>query len=225
MTGNPTAVAPSTSGMGVAAPERRTGHRFPGPLVLLGGLLAGFAWGIDARVWMRFISTDPEFTWSGTLFIVIAFGIVGLTQSGAYLGRRANLGRRLMTVLRVVGVISLLPLGFGAGASMLPTIILATLALTQRTWPRWLRGILAAVALLPALATALSFFGDLPLIRAAVGAIWFVGIYAGIVWAARYSLGPQLDGWRVPMAARVVGFAALAPLILLAIMVTTQLAE
>lgn len=193
--------------------------------MLAGGLLAGLAWGINARLWMRFISTNTEFTWSGTLFIVIAFGIVGLAQSGAYLGRRADLGRRPMTALRVVGVITLLPLGFGAGASMLPTIILATLALTQRTWPRWLRGGLVAAALVPAVATALSFFGDLPLVRAAVGSIWFVAIYAGIVWAARYSLGPQLDGWRVPIVARVMGFAALAPLILLAIMVTTQLAE
>jgi hypothetical protein len=199
--------------------------RAAAPLVLTAGLLGGVAWGISARLWMRFISTSPEFTWSGTLFIVIAFGVVGLAQSAAHLGRRAGLTRSRMTVLRVIGIITLLSLGFGAGASMIPTIILVTLAWTQGAWPRWLRGILAAVALLPALATALSFFGDLPLIRAAVGAIWFVGIYAGIVWAARYSLGPQLDGWRVPMAARVVGFAALAPLILLAIMVTTQLAE
>src|SRR5687767_10113733 len=82
------------------------------PLVLAGGLVGGVVWGLNARLWMRFISTNTEFTWSGTLFIVIAFGIVGLAQSGAYLARRADLGRRPMTVLRVVGVISLLPLGF-----------------------------------------------------------------------------------------------------------------
>ena len=127
-----------------------------------------------------------------------------------------------MTVLRVVAVIGLLPLGVAAGASMFPTIILATLALTHHTWPRWLRGILAAVALFPAVATALSFFDDLSLMRAVVGVIWFVAIYAGIIWAARSSLGPQLDGWRVPTAARVLGVAALAPLILLATMITTQ---
>lgn len=195
------------------------------PLVLAGGLLVGLVWGINARLWMRFISTSLEFTWSGTLFIVIAFGIVGLVQSGAYLGRRANLGRRPMTVLRVFGVVSLLSLGFGAGASMLPTMILGTLALTHRTWPRWLRGILAAVALLPALGNAVSFFDDLSLVRAVVGTIWFVVIYAGIIWAVRYSLGPQNDGWRVPIPARVVGFAALAPLIVLAAQVTAELVE
>ena len=191
----------------------------------MGGLVGGLAWGINARLWMRFISTNPEFTWSGTLFIVIGFGVAGLAQSGAYLGRRASLTRPAMTVLRVVAVIGLLPLGVAAGASMFPTIILATLALTHHTWPRWLRGILAAVALLPAVATALSFFDDLSLMRAVVGVIWFIAIYAGIIWAARSSLGPQLDGWRVPTAARVLGVAALAPLILLATMITTQLAE
>jgi len=172
---------------------------------------------------MRFISTNVEFTWGGTLFIVIGFGIAGLAQSGAYLGRRANLARPAMTVLRVVAVIALFPLGFAAGASMFPTIILATLALTHDTWPRWLRGILAAVAVLPAVATALSFFDDLSLLRAVVGVIWFLGIYAGIIWGAGFSLAPQLDGWRVPMPVRVLGLAALAPLVLLAILITIDL--
>ena len=195
----------------------------PAAFVLIGGLAAGLAWGTSARLWMRFISANPEFTWSGTLFIVIGFGIAGLAQSGAYLGRRANLTRPALTVLRVVAVIALLPLGFAAGASMFPTIILATLALTNHTWPRWFRGIVAAVALLPAVATALSFFDDLSLMRAVAGVIWFLVIYAGIIWAARFSLGPQLDGWRVPTAVRVLGVVALAPLIMLAIMITIDL--
>src|ERR687898_224194 len=62
-------------------PPPVTRRRLPGPVVLLGGLLGGVVWGIDARVWMRFISTDPEFTWSGTLFIVIGFGVAGLGEA------------------------------------------------------------------------------------------------------------------------------------------------
>jgi len=200
------------------------GHA-PWPFVLIAGLVGGLAWGMNARLWMRFISTNLEFTWSGTLLIVIGFGIAGLAQSGAYLGRRANLTRPAMTVLRVVAVIGLLPLGVAAGASMFPTIILATVALTHHTWPRWLRGIVASVALLPALATALTFFQDLTPIRAFAGTVWFLAIYAGIVWAARSSLGPQLDGWRVPTAVRGLGVVALAPLILLATLIAIQLAE
>ena len=195
----------------------------PAAFVLMSGLVGGLAWGIIARLWMRFISTNPEFSWSGTLFIVIGFGIAGLAQSGAYLGRRANLTRPALTALRVFAGIALLPLGGAAGASMFPTIILATLALTHHTWPRWLRGIVGAVALLPAVATALSFFDDLSLINAVPGVIWFLAIYAGIIWAARFSLGPQLDGWRVPMPARVLGLVALAALSLLAILITVDL--
>jgi hypothetical protein len=195
----------------------------PAAIVLIGGLAGGLAWGTIARLWMRFISTNVEFSWSGTLFIVIGFGIAALAQSGAYLGRRANLKRPAMTALRVVGVIALLPLGVAAGASMFPTIILATLALTHHTWPRWLRGIVGAVAIAPTVATALSFFDDLSLIRAVVAVIWFLAIYAGIIWAARFSLGPQLDGWRLPMAVRILGVVALAPLILLAISITIDL--
>lgn len=200
-------------------------ERAPWPLVLAGGLLAGLAWGVGARLWMRFISVSLEFTWSGTIFIIIAFGLVGLAQAGAYLGRRAGLPRRALTVLRILGVISVLPLGFGAGAAMIPTIILAALAWTHREWPTWLRGALAAVALAPAVATALSFFRDLLPMNAALGSLWFVVIYAVIIWAARASLAPQEDGWRMPVAARVVGFAALAPLVVFAAMLTRELAQ
>jgi len=201
----------------------KVGGRMPWSVVLLGGLAGGLAWGINARLWMRFISTDPEFTWSGTLFIVVGFGIAGLAQSAAYLGRRANLRRPAMTVVRVVGVIGLLPLGGAAGASMFPTIILAALVLTHQNWPRWLRGIVGAAALLPALANGRSFFHDLSVERAVVGVIWFFAIYAGIIWAAGSSLGPQLDGWRAPASVRLLGLVALAPVILFAAQIAIEL--
>src|SRR3990172_3608722 len=104
------ALVASGSGGKPSIPERATGRRFPPPGVLIGGLVGGLIWGVDGRVWMRFISTDPEFTWAGTLFIVIGFGIAGLGQAGAYLGRRASLRRSRMTVLRVATFSILLPL-------------------------------------------------------------------------------------------------------------------
>jgi len=45
---------------------------------LLLGALCGAAWGVAARVWMRLITTTPEFTWSGTLSIVGATTVAGL---------------------------------------------------------------------------------------------------------------------------------------------------
>ena len=90
------------------------------PVVLIAGLAGGLAWGVFARVWMRFISTDPQFTWNGTLFIVIGFGLAGLAQSAAFLGRRAHLRRPQMTALRVATFASLLPLGMAAGGPVFP---------------------------------------------------------------------------------------------------------
>jgi len=209
------ALVASAAGVEPSFPETATGRRFPGLIVLFGGLLGGLLWGIDARVWMRYISTDPEFTWSGTLFIVIGFGIAGLAQAGAYLGRRAGLRRSRMTVLRVAGFAGLLPLGMAAGGPMFPTVVLAPLAITHTEWSGRMRLIVGVIALLPVLAIAAILSDDLSALRAGAGFLWFLGVYAGIVWAARFSLAPQLDGWRAPRAARVIGMAALTVLTVL----------
>jgi hypothetical protein len=199
----------SAAGVEPSFPEPATGRRFPGLVVLLSGLLGGLVWGIDARVWMRFISTDPEFTWTGTLFIVIGFGIGGLAQAGAYLGRRAGLRRSRMTVLRVAAFAGMLPLGMAAGGPMFPTVVLAPLAITHTEWSGRMRLLVGVIALLPVLAIAAILSDDLSALRAGAGFLWFLVVYAGIVWAARFSLAPQLDGWRAPRAARVIGVAAL----------------
>lgn len=46
------------------------------------GLFGGLALGVVARAWMRFISDGPEFTWSGTIFILAAFGWSARTLLG-----------------------------------------------------------------------------------------------------------------------------------------------
>ena len=188
----------------------RSSYRVSWPVVLIAGLMGGLAWGAFARVWMRFISTDPQFTWNGTLFIVIGFGIAGLAQSGAYLGRRADLRRPQMTALRFTTFACLLPLGMAAGGPAFPTIVLAPLAVTHVDWSPRARIAVGAVALLPVLFVARILSGDLPVLRTVIGFLWFLVIYAGIAWAAGFTLAPQLDGWRAPRAVRVVGLAALS---------------
>jgi hypothetical protein len=126
-----------------------------------------------------------------------------------------------MTVVRVMSVIGLLPLGMAAGGAMFPTVILATLALTNREWPRGLRVLVGVIAVIPALLTAASLFDQLSLWRAVMGSIWFIAIYAGIIWATRFSLGPQLDGWRPPDLARVAGGGVLMLMVLFASLMAT----
>ena len=215
MTADRTALVASGAGVEPSIPEPATGLRVPGPVVLLGGLLGGLAWGIVARLWMRFISTDPEFTWTGTLFIVIGFGIAGLGQSGAYLGRRVGLRRSRMTVLRVVTFAGLLPLGMAAGGPMFPTVVLAPIAIAHTEWSGRMRLFVGVIALLPVVAIATILSDDLSTLRAGAGFLWFLAVYAGIIWAARFTLAPQLDGWRAPRAARIGGVAALALVTLL----------
>ena len=45
------------------------------------GVLSGFIFGVVARLWMRWISTEPEFTWSGSIFIVSGFVVFATSQS------------------------------------------------------------------------------------------------------------------------------------------------
>ena len=42
------------------------------------GFALGAGWGVLARVWMRLISRSPEFTWAGTLSIVLVAAVIGL---------------------------------------------------------------------------------------------------------------------------------------------------
>ena len=90
---------------------------------------------------MRFITTDPEFSWSGTLFIVGATTIAGTLTGLAY--HRWQLGRG--SAWRLLAL-SYLPLGAAAGSVMLPSFVIGGLAWGRSNWPRWLRLGLAAVA-------------------------------------------------------------------------------
>ncbi|MEV5966767.1 hypothetical protein AB0L70_33675 [Kribbella sp. NPDC051952] len=53
------------------------------------GLGLGVGWGIAARVWMRLITTEPEFSWTGTAFIIGLTGVCGLALGFLY-GVRGN---------------------------------------------------------------------------------------------------------------------------------------
>lgn len=190
----------------VATTGSSTRHR--SRFVVLGsGLILGVAWGVFARVWMRFISTDPEFTWGGTLGIVIGFGIAGVGQAGSYLATRSGLSRRWRTVVRILGFVTLLPLGGAAGAVMFPAVVLAAVVWGHDEWSGWIRILIAAVCAVPTAAVARIATDGLGLAKTLIALPWLLLVYAVIVWAARFTLGPQKDGWRPPMVLRLVGWA------------------
>lgn len=188
------------------------------PLLLGGGLIAGTVWGINARLWMRYITTDPEFTWGGTLFIVVGFAIVGSSQAMAYLARRRITKRWKLTLARMATFGGLLPIFIGAGAFMAPTVLLGTLTASHGNWPKWFRLVLGVGAALPIVAVSASVLADFSLPHALLAIVWLLVIYGIIVWAAQATLAPQPDGWRPPTAFRLVGFAVVLPLLLGAVL-------
>jgi hypothetical protein len=114
---------------------------------VISGAIGGLLWGVLMRMWMRFISTDPEFTWSGTGFILGAAFLAGAGLGTAYaLSRRGHKGW-----WRLFGI-PLILLGAGAGSIMLPGTIIGGLAFGRRKWPKVVRIALATVAIVGTLA-------------------------------------------------------------------------
>jgi hypothetical protein len=103
----------------------------------------GLLWGLALRGWMRLISTDPEFTLSGTLFIVGLCACVcmlsGLSRATAVLGVR----RIFAVPLHVLAGVATLLLGLGPGALLLPALVgggMARAFVTDRTARRLAMG-------------------------------------------------------------------------------------
>lgn len=88
---------------------------------------AGLVWGIAVRSWMRLIAEDPEFTWTGTIFIVGAATIAGLGMGVGVAARRNRW--RFGKVASVIGGVLVVPLGMGAGSIMLATVVPGGVAL------------------------------------------------------------------------------------------------
>jgi hypothetical protein len=165
---------------------------------LAAGSLGGLALGIAARLWMRLIADDPEFTWNGTLFIVAGFMLFGLTQSIAAVARRRPRSRRwTLPVVRLVGCVGMLPLFVAAGAVMLPTVVGGGLASARVEWTRPMRAMCVAVAVGPVL-----FVGhDLAdtfgwSLHTLAGFVAMLAVYGTIIRAARFTFAAEVGGWR-----------------------------
>lgn len=183
------------------------------------GLFGGLTLGIAARAWMRLISEKPEFTWNGTLFIVLGFTIFGVAQASVAVARAKTTRRWKLTTVRVVGFVAMVPLFTAAGALMFPTVVGGGLGWTRDDWRRITRGICLVVAAGPVAFVARDLvrtFGWS--MRTAAGVAGVVVIYSAMTWAARFTFAPQADGWRLPRWARPTIVVA-AALVLAALVV------
>ena len=185
---------------------------------LAAGLVGGCALGIAARAWMRLISDDPEFTWSGTLFIVGGFTIFGLAQSIVAIARRRQPRRWQLTIVRAVGAVAMLPLFVAAGGVMLPTVLGGGLARARTHWRPVTRVLWLLLAAGPVLFVGLDLVDSFGWsLHTLAGFAAMLAVYTAIIWATRFKFARQADGWRLSRRAKLLvpGFVALSVLVLL----------
>ena len=169
------------------------------------GFFGGITVGVVARAWMRWISTDPEFSWSGTIFIVMAFTIFFTAQSIVAVFRRRVRSSRATTLVRIFGVIFSLPLFSPAGAVMLPTVAIASIVLWTEGLKRLGRigRIARAVLLVLSLAIPVNISRDIIsnfgwTIPTLGRILLFVTIYSLVIIATRPTLKPYFGENSVP---------------------------
>jgi hypothetical protein len=118
------------------------------------GLVLGAAWGAAARGWMRLVSTEPEFSWEGTLMIIGLAAFLGLL-----VGAVTSALRHGRSGWWRVAVLPGLLLFMSPGMVMLPGCVVGGLAAARRTPRGWLVAV-GAAAVVPVVMTFTAASGD-----------------------------------------------------------------
>jgi hypothetical protein len=165
-----------------------------------GGAGLGLLWGLAARIWMRLLSTHPEFTISGTAMILVLATQLGLFTGLAYAARRRGWRRWRLYVPRTLAVLSVVVLGVGQGAPMVLLALLAALAVTQRRWWRPVRALLGLLALAGLVAISSLVAGMKPGLLAPLNVALFLALMYPLVLGLRVGLEPRGSFGRVTAA-------------------------
>ncbi|MFZ3021536.1 MAG: hypothetical protein WA090_05425 [Candidatus Nanopelagicaceae bacterium] len=161
-------------------------------MIVARAFFTGLALGTIARLWMRWISTDPEFTWSGTIFIVGAFTIFFTAQSLVLVLRGSTSSRRRSGILRAGGLVFTLPIFTAAGGIMFPTVALASFALWGGILQKRGRVFSLALSLIIPIIISKDIVVDFGWTFATVGRILlFFSIYTLVIFATRPTLSPS----------------------------------
>lgn len=156
------------------------------------GAAVGLAWAVAFRGWMRLISTDPEFSWAGTMFIVVAFTLLAACVELAVHARR----RASRWAARAGVALATLPTGMGAGMLFLPTLVAGTGAANAWRLNRAIAIPLGVLAAAPA-AVVMRDLEGLPAPRLVFAAVAYAAF--ALTGIARYR-----RAWRSPTAPEVI---------------------
>jgi len=125
------------------------------------------------------ITSDPEFTWSGTLYIVGASGLAFTAQVSPALARRRQRGQLVTGVTWVLAIAALLPMGSGAGLVGLPVLLVVPLVAGAMGARRFSRVVTVALVVAGGTWPLVVFgAGDLDGYASVVGVGGFIVLYA-----------------------------------------------
>ena len=163
-------------------------------LIIPAGLIGGLFGGIITRLWMRWISTDPGFSWSGTLGIITIFTLFGAVQSTIYAVELKLRRNWILILLRILGVTFSLPLFAAAGSVMFPAVLTISLAKWCNNCKSWIRVLLSIVGLSTwGVAIYLVIIKDFGWSIATIGRILLmVIIYSGIIYALKPTISARI---------------------------------
>ena len=178
---------------------------------LAAGLGGGMLYGIAIRAWMRLISETPEFTVSGTVFIVIAGTLAGLGAALAAVARRNRW--RFGKVASVVGGVLFLGLGAGAGSVLMASVVLMGVAIGRPRITLPVRLLVAGFAALVAFVMIGLDLTEAVLLWAVVGVPLLIGWRPRLVLTVLGLIPVGFVMWGVltselPLWQRLAGFAA-----------------
>ena len=160
------------------------------------GLLLGGCFGVVARLWMRFISTAPEFTVAGTGVIVVAAMVgglgIGLVRGARLTGARP--ANRLWALLALPFLAA--PMGLFI---FLAAALLGGWALAQRG-PKWARALAAAMAVVLALVPVIVLTPDERTLLAPLQYVWMVGGLLVLEAALALAGREVFRAWKAPAA-------------------------
>ena len=184
---------------------------------VLGGAGLGLVWGIAARLWMRLITTNPEFSIPGTAAILVITTVFGTRVGLAFVARRHGWRGWRHYVPRILVVIFFIPLGIAGGGPLMLTVLVATLGITQRAvvglWV--LAGLVIFVSTgtdigIPTIVTVSALAGAIVL----TGWKWFTRRLHGATWLLTVDIWFERIGRAILVLLAAFGFWTVASTIM-----------